>query len=346
MSSAERESNPSRNCHFFLACERRTMNEQLTTNVDPLSLIQPRRRIKGISAVLLPFDLQGEIHWPDFARLLQRTVDAGLTPAVNMDTGYVNLLSQSERTEVLNATNRVLPGVPFVAGAFVDDVPGAAFDLDKYRACMDEIVVCGGTPIVFPSYGLTHQSNEEVVASYQAIGRSCDRFIAFELGSMFAPQGTIHTLEVFRQILQIENCIGIKHSSLDRQAEWQRLVVRNAERPDFHVFTGNDLAIDMVMYGSDYLLGLSTMAPDYFSMRDQYWSDGDPRFYQLNDVLQFLGQVAFRNPTPAYKHSAATFLQKRNWIETDQTHPQGLRRDAADEEILKAIINQLESLGD
>ena len=33
-------------------------------------------------------------------------------------------------------------------------------------------------------------------------------------------------------------------------------------RPDFLVLTGNDLAIDMVMYGSDYLLGLSTFAPD------------------------------------------------------------------------------------
>ena len=36
-------------------------------------------------------------------------------------------------------------------------------------------------------------------------------------------------------------------------------------RPDFLVFTGNDLAIDMVMYGSDYLLGLSTFAPDLFA---------------------------------------------------------------------------------
>ena len=29
-------------------------------------------------------------------------------------------------------------------------------------------------------------------------------------------------------------------------------------RPEFMVLTGNDLAIDMVMYGSDYLLELNT----------------------------------------------------------------------------------------
>ena len=67
-----------------------------------------------------------------------------------------------------------------------------------------------------------------------------------------------------------------------------------ATRPDFRVFTGNDLAIDMVMYGSDYLLGLSTFAPDVFAKRDAAWAAGDPAFYELNDLLQYLGFLAFR----------------------------------------------------
>ena len=78
---------------------------------------------------------------------------------------------------------------------------------------------------------------------------------------MFAPFGKIYSLEVYRGLLGIRQCIGAKHSSLRRELEWQRLVVRDAVRPDFLVLTGNDLAIDMVMYGSDYLLGLSTFAP-------------------------------------------------------------------------------------
>lgn len=49
----------------------------------------------------------------------------------------------------------------------------------------------------------------------------------------------------------------------------------------------------MVMYGSDYLLGLSTFAPDYFAKRDAYWESGDPRFYELNDLLQYLGFCPF-----------------------------------------------------
>ena len=107
------------------------------------------------------------------------------------------------------------------------------------------------------------------------------------------------------------------------------------------MLTGNDLAIDVVMYGSDYLLGLSTFAPDLFARRDAYWLDGDPQFYALNDVLQYLGFLAFRDPVPAYKHSAAMFLKLRGWIGCDDTHPQSPRRPESDREILRGILEQL-----
>ena len=111
-----------------------------------------------------------------------------------------------------------------------------------------------------------------------------------------------------------------KHSSLSRIEEWQRLAVRDTERPDFLVLTGNDLAIDMVMYGSDYLLGLSTMAPDLFARRDALWAAGDPAFHELNDVLQYLGFFAFRAPVPAYKHDAAMFLHLPR-LDRQPAHP-------------------------
>ena len=98
------------------------------------------------------------------------------------------------------------------------------------------------------------------------------------------------------------------------------------------------------MYGSDYLLGLSTFAPDYFAHRDAYWLANDPRFYELNDVLQYLGQFAFRSPTSAYKHSAAQFLKLRGWINSDTPHPCALRRPESDSEILGKILDQLEAL--
>jgi hypothetical protein len=106
------------------------------------------------------------------------------------------------------------------------------------------------------------------------------------------------------------------------------------------VLTGNDLAIDMVMYGSDYLLGLSSFAPDLFAKRDAAWLVGNATFLALNDILQYLGFLAFRNPVPAYKHSAAMFLHARGWIRSSQTHTESPSRPESDIPILKDILQQ------
>jgi dihydrodipicolinate synthase/N-acetylneuraminate lyase len=309
--------------------------------LDPVAMIRPCRRITGISAILLPFAADGGIDWPAFRAHVVRTADAGLTPAVNMDTGYVNLLDDAARLRVLDETRRALAGRPFVAGAFVADRPGSRFDREAYLRQVDPIQDRGGTPVLFQSYGLTGQADADVVAACAEVGRHCDRFIGFELGTMFAPFGKIYSLEVYRGLLGVSQCIGAKHSSLRRDLEWQRLRLRDAVRPAFHVFTGNDLAIDMVMYGSDYLLGLSTFAPDLFARRDALWAAGDPAFYELNDVLQYLGFLAFRPPVPAYKHSAAMFLHLRGWIASERTHPDSPTRPGSDRDILRDIGRRL-----
>ena len=101
----------------------------------------------------------------------------------------------------------------------------------------------------------------------------------------------------------------------------------------------------MVMYGSDYLLGLSTFAPDLFARRDALWESGNPAFYELNDLLQYLGFFAFRSPVPAYKHSAAMFLKLRGWIGNDDTHPGSTRRPDWDREVLREIAERIGAIG-
>ena len=115
-------------------------------------------------------------------------------------------------------------------------------------------------------------------------------------------------------------------------------------RPDFKVYTGNDLAIDMVIYGSDYLLGISTFAPEAFAVRDALWAAGDERFYELNDLLQYLGFFAFRPPVPAYKHSAAQFLKIRGRIASDTPHVLAERRPTSDVAILRDISDRLDAM--
>lgn len=312
--------------------------------IDPLEMIRPRRKITGISAILLPFLDNGEVDWPSLRQHVKRTADAGLTPAVNMDTGYVHLLTDDRRKQVLRATRETLGGGKFVAGAFVKDRPGDGFSLEGYTRQMEWIQEAGGTPVIFQSYGLIEQTGPEIVASYQQLAKACDRFIGFELTQDLAPFGKIYDLETYAGMMAVKACIGAKHSSFHREPEWQRLKLRDAHRPDFQVFTGNDFGIDMVMYGSDYLLGLSTFAPDLFAQRDAYWLSGDPAFYELNDLLQYLGFFAFRSPGPGYKHTSAQFLKLRGWITTNRTHPESPKRPDTDIPILEELAKRLEVL--
>jgi dihydrodipicolinate synthase/N-acetylneuraminate lyase len=309
-----------------------------------LKRIRTNRKIEGISAVLLPFTDAGQIDFAGFNENLQRTFDAGLVPAVNMDTGYTNLLNAKERQEVLATTREAAQGRRFVAGAFVEGMDG-----DLLRLYQNEIETIGradGDPILFQCSQFKKVSRPDLIAFHKNLAASSPGLLIFELGEMFAPFGQIYDLQTVRELMEIPQITGMKHSSLSRELEWQRLDLRDEVRPDFMIYTGNDLAIDMVMYGSDYLLGLSAFAPEAFAARDALWAAGDPSFHELNDLLQYLGCFAFRPPVPAYKHSAAQFLKIRGRIKSDQPHPRAQRRPESDLEILRHISERLDSLMD
>ena len=95
---------------------------------------------------------------------------------------------------------------------------------------------------------------------------------------MFNPAGRIWDLDTYRAVLGIA-AVRRRQALVAAPRAWSGTGCACATRcgPDFLVLTGNDLAIDMVMYGSDYLLGLSTFAPDLFAERDRLLGGGRPR---------------------------------------------------------------------
>jgi 4-hydroxy-tetrahydrodipicolinate synthase len=299
-----------------------------------------RRTVEGISAALLPFESDGRVAVEAFQRHLVATQRVGLMNAVNMDTGYVNYLSDAEKCEVLRWTREALgEGVAFVAGAYIEGQSGDVAAL--YRREMERIAEFGGVPILFQTARLHGKSVEEKSAAYREICRGFPRVLAFELGPMFAPNGEIFDEEMVRRLMDIPELAGMKHSSLDRMTELGRLALRDAQRREFRIYTGNDLGINMIEYGSDYLLGLATFAPEKFAERDRLWAAGDPGYYALSDALQYLGNMAFREPVPAYKHSAAVFLHLTGRIPTDLPHPRNPRRSIWEREILQDCARRL-----
>src|SRR5438128_4734274 len=115
------------------------------------SLAQRRRfgrQVQGIAAALLPYESDGRVAVEAFQQHLVATQRAGLMNAVNMDTGYVNYLTESQKQYVLRWTRDALgQEVAFVAGAYIEGLDGDIVSL--YRRQMDLISAVGGIPILF-----------------------------------------------------------------------------------------------------------------------------------------------------------------------------------------------------
>jgi 4-hydroxy-tetrahydrodipicolinate synthase len=295
--------------------------------------LTPGRRVHGIAATLLPYTAAGEIHWAAFERHLRRTHASGLEVAVNLDTGFGDLLTAREREAVLDATRAALgAGVRFYAGAYPHEAVGL---VPTYREAIGAIEHRGGVPVIVQCPSMHDMPPAKKAALYAEVAACSEHgVLGFELSQRFAPHGEIWDDETFARLLEIPKLLGTKHSSLDRATELRRLAVRDRTRPDFRIYTGNDLAVDMVAYGSDYLLGLATFAPEAFSARDRAMADGDLSWLVINDALQHLGNVAFREPIPAYKHSAALFLHLTGSLTGAAIHPRAPRRTSSDRVLL------------
>jgi dihydrodipicolinate synthase/N-acetylneuraminate lyase len=306
----------------------------LYTIEDLIQYKKPGRKVQGVAAALLPFKKDGSIAVEAFQEHLIATHRAGLINAVNMDTGYVNYLSETDKNNVLRWAREALgSNVQFIAGAFIEREAGDAVTL--YRKQMDAIVNIGGIPIMFQSARLHGKSATEKAAVYLEAAKDYPYVLAFELSPRFAPIGEMFDEEAYRRLLDVPEIKGMKHSSLNRMLEIKRLRIRDQHRPDFRIYTGNDLGIDMIEYGSDYLLGLATFAPEKFAERDRLWEAGDNAYYGLSDALQYLGNLAFRDPVPAYKHSAAMFLHLAGRIPSPLPHRENPKRPIWEEEILR-----------
>jgi len=299
----------------------------------------------GIAAALLPYTAEGSIDWRGFVAHVARTRAAGLDVAVNMDTGFGDLLAPAERDDVLDATRDALgAGVPFYAGAYAH---GAADPRAAYRMAIAAIERRGGRPVLVQCPAMQAMTPAQKAGLYADTAASCaEGALAFELSPRFAPHGEIWDDETFERLLAIPALHGAKHSSLDRALELARLAARDRLRPGWRVYTGNDLAIDLVANGSDYLLGLATFAPDRFAERDAALAVGDVAFLSRNDDLQHLGNVGFREPIPAYKHAAALFLHLTGRLASDAIHPKAARRPGSDRILLYDCARRLGLLDD
>src|SRR6478736_3014749 len=145
------------------------------------SLVQRRkfrRKVQGIAAALLPYEPDGKLAIGAFQRHLIATHRAGLMNAVNMDTGYVNYLTDAEKQDVLRWTKEALEkDVPYVAGAYIEDRHGDIVTV--YRQQIDSIVNLGGIPILFQTARLHGASARQKAEAYRSVCRGYPHVLVF-----------------------------------------------------------------------------------------------------------------------------------------------------------------------
>ncbi|HEY8550583.1 MAG TPA: hypothetical protein VIL35_11550 [Vicinamibacterales bacterium] len=303
--------------------------------------LTPARRIDGVGAVPLPMTAAGRPDLEALSLLVHEVYAAGLTPAVNTFAGSVDLLSVDDRRDVLAAAAGVARGRRFIAGAMLDPGPGSL--VARYGRAIDAIVRQGGTPLILQHEELAGLDDDHVVEIYRQATSGQRSVLALEMTRAFGTGGRVYSLDLFHRLLDIPSLGGLVHASLDRVQEWYRIEARDVRRPEFRIYSGNEHAVDMVSYGSDYLLGIAGCVPEAFAMRDRYWQAGDPHGFAFNDLLHYLGCLVYRAPLSGARHSALQFLQARGVISSAVPHP-AARRTVSDAALLSDIAGRLDAL--
>jgi hypothetical protein len=304
--------------------------------------LTPSRRIDGSAALPVWLGPSGRLDLPGLADRLQATFAAGLTPAVNLFGGSVERLGPDQQTDVLATAAGVARGRRFIAGTRpTDDAAPLAV---RYGRAIDAVVRQGGTPLLLPIAELTALDGDGLAHLWRRATSGHRGVLVIEMSGAFAAPAPLYAAAVIPRLLDIDSLGGLVHASLDREAEWGRVEARDVARPDFRIYSGHERALDMVVYGSDYLLGTAGCAPEAFAARDRAWRDGRPVGYELNDALQALGSLLYRPPVGGARHGAVQWLQARGVVGLVAPVPGVQRRPDSDLALYRDLAERLDSL--
>jgi hypothetical protein len=313
----------------------------------PLTLalrhLTPSRTIDGAAALPVWLEASGRLDLPGLAVRLQETLAAGLTPAVNLFGGSVDRLGLEQRMDVLATAAGVARGRRFIAGTLPteDAAPLAA----RYGRAVDAVVRQGGTPLLLPIRELATLDGDGLAHLWRQATAGHRGVLVIEMAAAFGAPAPLYAADVVPRILDIASLGGLVHASLDRGAEWARVEARDVARPDFRIYSGHERALDMVAYGSDYLLATAGCAPEAFAARDRAWRQGAPVGFELNDALQALSALLYRAPIDGARHGALQWLQARDVAGPGASPVPGIaKRPESDLALYREIHTRLESL--
>jgi hypothetical protein len=198
--------------------------------------------------------------------------------------------------------------------------------------------------MLWPCAELTSLDEDAVAEVHRAATTGELGAIAVEIAPALLAGGRIYSLDLFQRLTDVPTLGGLFHASHSRVSEWYRIEARDARRPEFRLYSGHELAIDMTAYGSDYLLAGAGLLPNAFRIRDRLWTDGDARVTDLHDALQYICSVTHRAPIAAARHAAVQVLSLCGVSSGASPHPGSARRPNTDRDLLRNALERLDAL--
>jgi hypothetical protein len=279
----------------------------------PLTLalrhLTPGRTIDGVAALPVWLGVSRRLDLAGLAARIEATFATGLTPAVNLHAGAVDLLGRDDRTDVLTTAAGVARGRRFIAGT--GPTSDAAPLSVRYGRAVDAIVRQGGTPVLLPVPELATLDGDALAYLWRQATAGHRGVLIVEMAAECGMAADPYTPDVVTRLIDVASLGGLVHATFDRATEWARVEARDIARPEFRIYSGHERALDMVSYGSDYLLGVAGCAPEAFARRDRAWRAGEALGFELNDALQALGALLYRDPVGGARHGAVQWLQVR-----------------------------------
>jgi 4-hydroxy-tetrahydrodipicolinate synthase len=211
-----------------------------------------------IPPMITPLTAEGKVDVAGIERLVDYLIDGGVSGLFLLgSSGGGPWLTLSERTLVIQESVRVAAGrVPVLAGVLE---PSTSRTIEAAQMAEDAGADClvATSPYYFGPGGPDHQ-----VYHFETIARA----ISLPLMLYNIPPATHNPIELdtVRQLLAVENLIGIKDSAGNWEYFVKLLDLRKTR--DFRVFQGaQNLAASSALAGADGLVpGLGNLVPDLF----------------------------------------------------------------------------------
>lgn len=218
------------------------------------------------TALVTPF-LDGRVNYPMLEQLLKRQIDAGIRAVViSGTTGESPTLSDTEKLEMFHRAKRY-------AGDQCLIIAGTGSNCTEHTVALSrsaERVGADALLVVSPYYNKA--TVDGLIAHYTAIADAVHiPIIAYNVPSR---TGVDMSVQVYRELAQISNVVGIKEASTDIS---KIAKIKAACPKDFAIWSGNDdqTAAVMALGGAGIISVLSNVLPVETQAMAQAALDGD-----------------------------------------------------------------------